>query len=45
MSLVGSGLHDKPYSFVDNELANDILSEGTLDFGSVCERGASEKEL
>ena len=45
MSLVGSGLHDKPYSFVDNELANDILSEGTLDFGSVCERGASKKEL
>ena len=45
MSLVGSGLHDKPYPFVDNELANDILSEGTLDFGSVRERGAPQKEL
>ena len=45
MSLVGSGLHDKPYSFVDNELANDILSEGALDFGSVRERGAPQKEL
>ena len=45
MSLVGSGLHDEPYSFVDNELANDVLSEGTLDFGSVCERGTPQKEL
>ena len=45
MSLVGSGLHDKPDPFVDNELANDILSEGALDFGSVRERGAPQKEL
>ena len=45
MSLVGSGLHDKTYSFVDNEFANDVLSEGALDFGSVCERGAPQKEL
>ena len=45
MSLVGSGLHDKADPFVDNELANDILSEGALDFGSVGERGAPQKEL
>ena len=45
MSLVGSGLHDKADPFVDNELANDILSEGALDFGSVRERGAPQKEL
>ena len=45
MSLVGSGLHDKADPFVDNELANDILSEGALDFGSIRERGAPQKEL
>ena len=45
MSLVGSGLHDKPYAFVDNELANDVLSEGALDFGSVRERGTPQKKL
>ena len=45
MSLVGSGLHDKTYSFVDNEFANDVLSEGALDFGSVCERGTPQKKL
>ena len=35
MSLVGSSLHDKPYAFVDYELAEDILPQGAFDLGSV----------